>query len=153
ARAAARARRRRRIAWIASIAVAALLLAGGAVRFVLWAEETRLFGPDEALLAALEIQVSLPVIQLAPVGEGAAQQEEELLDYLEPDPAPKGKGAGGRGSRVAAASAGGRQARAAAPDGLATESRYDQAAIQLVLAREQKSLYPCLQEQARSDPT
>ena len=149
ARAAARARRNRRIAWIASLAVAALLLAGGAIRFVLWAEETNLFGPDEALLAALEIHVSLPVIQLAPVGAGGAKEEDEFHDYLEPEPT---KQKAKRGTRVAAASTGSKAAKAE-PDGLASDARYDQGAIQLVLAREQKSLYPCLQQQARSDPS
>ncbi|WP_373045149.1 AgmX/PglI C-terminal domain-containing protein [Vulgatibacter sp.] len=153
AREQARRRKRRRIAWLASMAVAALLLAGGAVRLVLWAEGAGLFAPDEEALAALQIQVSLPTFRVEPVGAAA---QEELLDYLEPE----GEAAGGKsGARAAAGKRRtGRQgatATVAAPerDGLVVEASYDQAAIQTVLAREQRTLYPCLQEQARNEPS
>src|SRR5690606_7547282 len=55
-----------------------------------------------------------------------------------------------------AASTAPRQAKTTAsadPDGLTTHARYDHGAIQAVLSKEQRSLYPCLQDQARNDPT
>lgn len=145
ARAQAEARRRRRIAWIASLFVGAVILAGGAVRFVLWAEETGLFAPDAAALAALEIDASLPVIRVELQPPGA--EEEELLSYLDAEEkAGRRKGA----RRTTAARSAPRTSTD--PDGLATEARYDQAAIQQVLAREQRSLHACLQQHVQREP-
>ncbi len=149
AREQAQARRRRRITIAVTFSVAAVLLAVGAVRLVLWAEDEGLFKPDEEAMAALQIQVSLPTFRLEPV---AAREGEELHEYLEEEPAPRGK------KRAVAKSAGKRSGAKATtaqtdPDGLATHAAYDQGTIQTVLAREQRSLYPCLQQQAKSDPT
>jgi len=148
AREQARRRRNRRIGIAAGFTVAALALVVAGVRLVFWAEDAGLLSPDEEALAALRIQVSLPTFRVEAVAPRTG--DDDLLEYLDDE----GKPARGTrpGKRKPAGGAVARTTASADPDGLATHAAYDQAAIQTVLAREQRSLYPCLQEQAKADP-
>lgn len=149
AREASRARRRRRIAWAAGLGSAALALVAGVVWLVFWADARGFFSPDEETLAALQIHASLPTIRV----ELPEQREAEEFDYLlGPEPARRSGASATPAAPARAAAAAKRPERREPGDEPIIAALYDQAAIQAVLAREQRTLFPCLQEVARTDP-
>ena len=155
-RAEAAARTRRRITWVASLVVGAVLLAVGAVRLVDWVEEANLFGPDTEALAALEIRSSHEAVHIAIAPSRDQAADEEYLAYID-EGGDEGKRRTRRrtaGKTTASTSTAAAAAKApAAGTRTAPAAAYDQGSIREAIARQKSTLHGCLQERARADAT
>jgi hypothetical protein len=140
-RLAERRRRRHRVGTAAAVVV----IAAGGIGGAAWLAWARPWQRRSALLEDFGqgIAISVPArIQARPV---AAAEPDEVALPVEPGKPPPSRSSR-RPRPVAAAS----PARAPS-DGL-VQARWDQADIQAVVAREQRSLAPCLREESRRSP-
>jgi hypothetical protein len=137
------AERRRRMRRAGLIALA-LLLAGGGLGGAAWLAATRPWQRRSALLEDFGQGIAISAPARIGVGRDPAPQEEDLAI-----PADEGPPAPGRPTRAVRRPAP-RPARA--PDDGLVQARWDQADIQAVVAREQRSLAPCLREESRRSP-
>jgi hypothetical protein len=145
--AARQAARRRGLGRVLLWGGAAAAVAAGVAAAVIVAGKARIPEPVGA-----EVRVSAPLIAAAPADPPA--EGDDLLAYVE-----EGSQGTPRSGRAPSprrdrrpGTAGAPSALRADPDGLATETRYDEAALNRVIAANQARLVACVREQAAQDP-
>jgi hypothetical protein len=136
------AERRRRLRRAGGIALA-LLVAGAGLGGAAWLAAARPWQRRSALLEDFGQGIAIAAPARIGAGRDPAAEAEDLAIPEESAPAP------GRPARAARRP----QARAArAPEDGLVQARWDRGDIQAVVAREQRSLAPCLREEARRSP-
>ncbi len=128
---------------------AAGLVVAGAVGLALWIGRGRIERSPllEDFGAGISIAVPARIARAAPAGPG---EVEVALDRAAPR-APRAAPAAG-GAVPAAASTGGASPAGRVEDGDLVATEYDAGAIQAVVAREQRTLAPCLRQEAERAP-